>query len=753
MKALAEGDTLAAWLEQRPPELDRRAAFEALVDIVGSDRVGHSGDESGYVRVLSAESVRSLRIPYLFLAGLSEKAFPAPDREDRLYSEADYLRLIDAGLPLVARTERTREEMLLFYEAVTRATKRLYLSYPALDEAAQPLLPSPFLSEIEEAFGQDRIPRVERTDLSPIPSDDEPLCQSDFRVKAVATALEGNVALLAGLMQGRGERGRGERGLGTSVPSESALSPSPPLPSPFPRRRPGTDLPASRPRPFRPGRGHVAERGGTAPTWPTQFHPQHVFSATELERYASCPFRFFLERILKIEPLEDLALEFDVMERGRVVHDVLAAFHQQVNARLGRPGSPLELDEAEFDALLDAAIQKSLPPEPRNPVQAALREVDRRLVVEWLSQYRGQVEKYDAQWKDFSVPMAPELFEVSFGRGGEPSPSTDKPFEFVRQGADHPHLRPDRPHRHRHDRRPDRVQRARLQDGRHDQTHAREHRGRHDPATAALRHRRDGTAAGRPRRSSLAGRLLVRARRRLQAQAGAGDVRRRRRPNRIESRLGGHSRRAGRHRGRDWSNRCAPGDFPYAAPTTAAPAAARSAPSAESIKCAPWRRHGNRRRASESADVGVLTDQQRPQGGDRAGRVGRAVGRRRMRQDVRAYRAVSGGIGAAIERSIARKAARPSSRLGQLVAITFTERAAREMRDRIRKACRERLENCPEHAGRITGWGWCANWIRRGSARSIRSAARCCGRTPSRPASIRGSACSTRPRRPRCCSS
>lgn len=34
-------------------------------------------------------------------------------------------------------------------------------------------------------------------------------------------------------------------------------------------------------------------------------------------------------------------------------------------------------------------------------------------------------------------------------------------------------------------------------------------------------------------------------------------------------------------------------------------------------------------------------------------------------------------------------------RLGQLVAITFTERAAREMRDRIRRACRRRLQECP----------------------------------------------------------
>ena len=477
MEAAAETERLADWLRQSPPELDRRAAIDTLRDILDGDRVGHAGDESGQVRVLQAESIRSLRIPYLFLAGLSEKAFPPPEREDRLYSEAEYLRLIDAGLPLVARTERTREEMLLFYEAVTRAGQRLYLSYPAMDQAAQPLLPSPLLTEVEQAFGgKSNIPRTEQNDLSPIPPGDEPPCEADFRVKAMATALEGNVALLAGLFQGGGGRAAGDQGQGAdggntaTLPSpacgrgaggeggmtavqdtltltlsqrergpSSASSPLSALPSTLCSSLAAglalIDLRQDRDR-FGPAEGLL--QGVAAHYYlATRFHPQHVFAATDLERYASCPFRFLMERVLAIEPIEDLALEFDVLHRGRVVHDVLATFHRRVNERLGRPASPLELDKldpAAFDSLLAAAIQDSLPAEPASPVQAALREVDRRLVVDWLSQYREQLAKYDEQWKDFDVPMAAELFEVSFGRGGQPPPSVDKPLEFVREG-------------------------------------------------------------------------------------------------------------------------------------------------------------------------------------------------------------------------------------------------------------------------------------------------------------------------------
>ncbi len=434
MEVLAADQRLAQWLQRRPPELDRPQAFEMLLDILRSERIGPPGDEAGCVRVLSAASVRSLRIPYLFLAGLSEKAFPPPDREDRLYGEADYLRLISAGLPLVARSERNREEMLLFYEAVTRATKRLYLSFPAVDESAQPLAPSPYLEEVDEAFGG-QIPRTQWADLSPVPRGDEPLCEEDFRVMAVAAALGGNAAPMSGA-GGQGSEVR-DVALGESVALMAGLMGAAPFSAGKRRAAMVENLAAGLELNYlRQDRGQFGPAEGMLSGRAAHeyllalFSPQHVFSATHLEQYASCPFRFFLENVLGIKPLVDLTLEFDVLERGRLGHAVLADFHRRINERFGRPASPLELDPEQYDCLLGAALNEATPPPPENPVELALAEVSRRQLAEWLAKYRSQCEKYDRQWQECEVPLRPALFEVSFGRIGSEPPSTESPMRL-----------------------------------------------------------------------------------------------------------------------------------------------------------------------------------------------------------------------------------------------------------------------------------------------------------------------------------
>jgi ATP-dependent helicase/nuclease subunit B len=450
MDALKESRRLDNWLRRDESRLDRRGALAALLDIVSRQSLGRGGDESGCVRILSAASVRALKIPYLFVADLAEKAFPQPQREDRFYSEADYQRLIEQGLPLVAHGERNREEMLLFYEVVTRATKLLHLSYPALDDSAQPLTPSPFLQEVEQACGPGRIQRVELNDLSPVPSDDEPLLSdAAFRIKAVATAVDGNIALLAGYVRRSLEdeevepqkAGTKPHALAKPVAPMHALADKPPVAPNVPvaqTKKAAVDnllaalemihLRADREK-FGPAEGMCLGEGVRS-LLAAYYTPDRCYSATELERYAMCPFCFFLENWLKVEPIEELSLQSDGRDRGRLAHALLAKLHRLINQSLGRPGSPSELAEAEYDRLLDQSWHAVLPAPGKNPVAAALQEIDRRVVHRAIADYRRQHEDYDSLWGQFYSPPRPELFEVSFGLAADEPPSTPEPFEL-----------------------------------------------------------------------------------------------------------------------------------------------------------------------------------------------------------------------------------------------------------------------------------------------------------------------------------
>ncbi len=159
LHALEESQKLARWLGQDAPLLDRTQAREALLDILRSQSIRGSNDEFGRVRVLSAASARHVKAPYLFLAGLSEKSFPAAEGDDSIYSHAERQRLIEAGLPLPSRSDRQAEEMLLFYEAINAATTRLWLSYPSVNESGEPLTPSPYVAEVVRACGETAIAR------------------------------------------------------------------------------------------------------------------------------------------------------------------------------------------------------------------------------------------------------------------------------------------------------------------------------------------------------------------------------------------------------------------------------------------------------------------------------------------------------------------------------------------------------------------------------------------------------------------
>jgi ATP-dependent helicase/nuclease subunit B len=348
-------------------------------------------DEVGRVRILAAASLRALEAPYLFLAGLSERSFPAADRAGSVYSEAECRALVEVGLPLPLRAERAQDEMLLFYETLTRARRRLCLSYPAIDERAQPLSPSPYLTEAERAFGAMAIARSEERDLRPLPRDERLWNERDWRLSAVLKGAEGHAARLAGLLTSNVTPGAASNVLaGLDVVRERATGQG-----------------------FGPFEGMLfspAARSSCA----RRFDAERVWSATDLELYGACPHKFFLARVLGVEPLDEAELSTDFQGRGARMHQALAALHRRINV-LHEPGtSPHTLDAETYAELIEHVLQSSyLDMATERSLVAALKQVERLELQEWLLAYPEQHQKYAGATGP--AQMLPLYFEAAFG--------------------------------------------------------------------------------------------------------------------------------------------------------------------------------------------------------------------------------------------------------------------------------------------------------------------------------------------------
>lgn len=391
VEALASGDELAELLGDEPPKLDRAALRTRIESLIESEQLPGDLDETGRVRILSVATARTLSVPHLFLADLTEKSFPRPDSSGRLYSDVEYQQLAKHGLPLKSTIDRQRDEMLLFYEAVTRASHRLYLSYAALNEKAETLLPSPYLAELRQLF---KLPEGSDAagiaDLSPVPPDDAILNPFDARIRATTAAARGDLSEFAGVLRSSG------------VVGENLLR--------------GLSIVHDRSH----GSGFGQYEGmilgpATIDKLAKHFREDFPWSASQLEQYGQCPFRFFMERVIKVQSPEEAGLEVDYRERGSRLHRVMASLHQALNERLKSPALPGEAAPAEYQSLVNRLILEAERIIDDEPTARAFRSIDEKLLRRWLDTYLAQHESYEATYEKVGDALRPHHFETSFG--------------------------------------------------------------------------------------------------------------------------------------------------------------------------------------------------------------------------------------------------------------------------------------------------------------------------------------------------
>jgi ATP-dependent helicase/DNAse subunit B len=396
--------TLSTFLE----ETTRCARAQSLMT-ARSDPAG--------LKVLEVTDVRGLRFRAIFIAGLVEGGFPLRASRDWIYPHEERERLKHYGLSLEDISPDTLlKEEHYFYQACCRATERLWLSRPAVLEDGSETVASYYIEELNRAVGRNRVDKeAVRTDF-----DGRTLFESS-REAEFATLLirqeerlkhraqrEGNYpeTLIHRLISDASKRG---------VLTESALGRIT-----IERERSG--------RRFGNFDGVIGD-ARIVSRLQRQYGRGHTFSASELSLYGRCPFKFFAEKVLKLEPRGEAALDLTALDAGSLLHEALRRFFER-----HRGERLLDRDRAELRRELRAVAdfvfdqhQRAVP--PLNPQVWEIDREIRKLLLEQVLDYELSIEE-ETRGKD----VRPAYFELGFGMAGNESDthSTEKRLELRR---------------------------------------------------------------------------------------------------------------------------------------------------------------------------------------------------------------------------------------------------------------------------------------------------------------------------------
>ena len=272
-----------------------------------------SDSSEGCVSVLNVADAAGRQFPYVFIAGLVEKEFPRPQNVNLLSPE-----------------EPNSTEDFLFYTAVTRATERLYLSYPTTDAEGRAVLTSYYIDEVRKCFA---------TDLT--------VCSS-VKLSAVVPELHRVCSpreLLDAVFGEIGKWGNWEMGKleseGVQLPDfpifpfpNSLISQFPNLPISYLLHAAAIETHRRSMEPFNHFDGVLSEpaiREDLA-KW---FHAAYRFSANQFNTFGQCPMRFGFKYVLDLEPLDEPTDRMQHRERGQTVHEILRRFFIQLSEVTG----------------------------------------------------------------------------------------------------------------------------------------------------------------------------------------------------------------------------------------------------------------------------------------------------------------------------------------------------------------------------------------------------------------------------------
>ena len=294
-------------LEQWGGAEDRLSAadFQAqLAELLTGDAAYWSRSMRG-VRVLEAFAAAYRPFDHVFIVGLEAGLFPVRAPISPLLDEGERQELAALGMPFEPRAVWERRERELFRTLTAAARRSLTASYSRLDASGREVTRSAFADQLVEDGG------------------------------AAEVVIPASVVLTPGARVFRDPDG--------PVHARHALR--------IERMREG-----GQPSPWN---GRI-ESPALLERLAVTFGDDRLWSPTQLEQFAKCPWSYFADRLLGVAKLDDPDEEMDAATRGVVLHDALRRFFDAARDRTGGPVFLRQADrswaqEALRDAL-DAAL-------------------------------------------------------------------------------------------------------------------------------------------------------------------------------------------------------------------------------------------------------------------------------------------------------------------------------------------------------------------------------------------------------------
>jgi ATP-dependent helicase/nuclease subunit B len=276
--------------------------------------------------IVVADVIQARGVPYRAVAvlGLAEGEFPATLSEDPFLRDADRRRLREEfRLELEPSTESAEVEF--FYETVTRPWERLLLTRPRLAENGALWQASPFWEEVR---------RLVRAEAATLTSESLP---TPSRVASWPELME-SLATRPGYHAGRQWAAQADPERGAALDLAARL---------FDLRRRRAASPFD------------GDLSALAREFNRRLGPDHVWSASRLEAYRACPYRFFVGKVLGLEPCPEPAEGLDARQLGNIYHHILEQVYE--DPRIHDPADLEQLLAVLPDvaaAVLDAAPQR-----------------------------------------------------------------------------------------------------------------------------------------------------------------------------------------------------------------------------------------------------------------------------------------------------------------------------------------------------------------------------------------------------------